>query len=50
MNNKRIGKIGTTLILGLLSAICGFVAVQIVKDTDEKECQPISVDDHESDE
>ena len=48
--NKNSGKISVTLILGLLSAICGFVAAQIVKNIDEKECQPVSVNDHEYDE
>ena len=44
MNNRRIGKMGVTLVLGLLSAICGFVAAEIIKESDEA-AQPVKVDD-----
>ena len=49
MNNRRIGKMGVTLVLGLLSAICGFVAAEIIKEQDET-CQPISVDEPDNEE
>ena len=44
MNNRRIGKMGVTLILGLLSAICGFVAAEIIKEQEES-CEPVKVED-----
>ncbi len=44
MNNRRIGKIGVTLVLGLISAICGFVAAEIVKESDESGMEPCKVD------
>ena len=49
MNNRRIGKMGVTLVLGLLSAICGFVAAEIIKEQNET-CQPIKVDDPDNEE
>ena len=47
MNNRRIGKMGVTLVLGLLSAVCGFIAAEIIKEQDETN-QPIKVDDSDN--
>lgn len=45
MNSRRIGKIGVTLVLGILSAICGFVAAEIVKESDETGMEPCKTED-----